>query len=152
MSSIKEQIDAAFRQARLDRDERAKNVISMLKTAVLMELKSGKGAEENDALWLKNIAAYAKKVSKAIPEFEGLGERGQEALEEARFELEFCEQFLPKKLDAEATEALVRKIAAEHSIDDPKMMGKLMGLLMRGHKDELDGDLARKAAQKVLAG
>lgn len=150
--SIREDIDARLRQARKDRDERTKNIINMLKNKVLTELKSGSGAVEDDALWLRTIASYAKQVQKAIPEFEKAGERGTEALDEARFELSFCEQFLPSKLDEAGTEALVRRLAAEHGISSPAQMGKLMGLLMKDHKDELDGTLARTVAQRVLAG
>ena len=141
-----------MRQARKDRDERTKNVINQLKNKVLTELKSGSGVEDDDELWLRTIAAYAKQVQKAIPEFEKAGERGVEALEEARFELAFCEQFLPSKLDEAGTEALVRTLVAEHGIEGPQHMGKLMGLLMKGHKDEIDGSLARQVAQRVLGG
>jgi len=147
---IRDDLEARVRQARKDRDERTKNLINLLKNKALMELKSGSEVEDNDELWLRIIAAYAKQVQKAIPEFEKAGERGQEAIEEARFELEFCEAFLPKKLDEAQTEALVRRLAAEHGIGGPKMMGKLMGLLMKSHKDELDGMLARTIAQRVL--
>ena len=151
-NSIREQMDARLRQARVDRDEPTRNVIGMLKNKVLTELKAGKGAEENDELWLKTIAAYAKQVQKAIPELEKAGERGKEAVEEARFELAFCGEFLPNKLDEAATEELVRKVLAENDITDMKMMGKAMGVLMKSHRDELDGDLARKLVQKVLSG
>lgn len=150
--SIREDIEARLRQARKDRDERTKNLINMLKNKVLTELKSGSGATESDALWLTVIANYAKQVTKAIPEFERAGERGLEALEEARFELSYCQQFLPTKLDEAQTEALVRKLVAEHGIDGPKQMGKLMGLLMKDHKDQLDGAITKTVAQRVLGG
>ena len=149
--TIAQQIEARLRQARKDRNEPTKNVIGMLKNKVLVQLKSGKDVAEDDALWLSTIAAYAKQVKKAIPELEKAGERGAEAVAEAKFELAFCEQFLPSKLDEAGTEALVRKLAAEHGISDPKMMGKLMGLLMKSHKDEVDGQLARQVAQRVLS-
>jgi len=149
--TIAQQIEARLRQARKDRDEPTKNVIGMLKNKVLVQLKSGKEVEENDTLWLDTIAAYAKQVKKAIPELEKAGERGADAVAEAQFELSFCEQFLPSKLDEAATEALVRKVASDNGITDPKMMGKLMGLLMKGHKDEIDGQLARQIAQRVLS-
>mgnify|MGYP000508783791 CR=1 FL=1 len=150
--SIREDIEARLRQARKDRDERTKNLINMLKNKVLTELKSGSGAVESDELWLSVITNYAKQVTKAIPEFEKAGERGVEALDEARFELAYCQQFLPTKLDEAATEALVRKLVAEHGIDSPKQMGKLMGLLMKDHKDQIDGTIAKTAAQRVLGG
>jgi hypothetical protein len=139
-----------MKQARRDRDERTKNIINMLKNKVLTELKSGSGAVEDDAMWLRIIASYGKQVAKAIPEFEKAGERGVEALDEARFEQAFCEQFLPSKLDEAGTEALVRRLVSEHGISGPAQIGKLMGLIMKGHKDEVDGSLARTVAQRVL--
>lgn len=149
--SIREDLEARLRQARKDRDERTKNLINMLKNKVLTELKSGSGAVESDELWLAVISNYSKQVQKAIPEFEKAGERGLEALDEARFELAYCQQFLPTKLDEAATEALVRKLVAEHGIDSPKLMGKLMGLLMKDHKDQIDGTIAKTVAQRVLS-
>lgn len=152
MATIKEQIEAKLREARIARDERAKNVIGMLKSKVLLELKSGSGVAETDELWLDTIKSYAKQVRKALPEYEKAGDRGVELLSEAKFELEFCEQFLPKKLDEAATEAIVREVAAANGISGPKMMGKLVGLILKDHKDEVDGDLVRQVAQRVLAG
>jgi hypothetical protein len=148
--AIRDEIEARLRQARVARDERTKNVIGMLKNKVLMERKSAQAREEDDALWQEVIAAYAKQVTKAVPEFEKAGDRGLEALDEAKFELDFCQQFLPTKLDEAQTEALVRKLVSEHGIDDPSKMGKLMGLLMKSHKDEIDGALARQVAARVL--
>lgn len=150
--SIKEQIDAAFRKARLERDEPTKNIIGMLKNKVLMELKSGTGAVEDEAMWLRNVEAYAKQLRKAMVEFEALGDKAATQIAETQFELGFCEQFLPKRLDAEATDALVRRLAAEAGVSDPKQKGKLMGLIMKNHKDEVDGDLVRQAVDKLLAG
>jgi uncharacterized protein len=150
--SIREDLEARLRQARKDRDERTKNLINMLKNKVLTELKSGSGVVESDDLWLAVITNYAKQVTKAIPEFEKAGERGLEALDEARFELAYCQQFLPTKLDEAATETLVRKLVAEHALEGPKQMGKLMGLLMKDHKDQLDGAITKTVAQRVLGG
>jgi hypothetical protein len=149
---IKEQIEAKLKEARIARDERARNVIGMLKSKVMVELKSGSGATETDELWLNTIKSYSKQVRKALPEYEKAGERGIPLLEEAQFEIEFCEQFLPKKLDEAATEAIVREVAAAQGITGPKMIGKLLGLVLKDHKDELDGDLLRQVAQRVLAG
>ena len=148
--AISDEITDRLKQARRDKDERTINVIGLIKSKVLAELKSGKGVVEDDKLWLKNIAAYAKAVHKAMPQFRELGERGADALAEAEFEVGFCDQFLPKKLDEAGTETLVRKLIAEHSIADASQMGKLMGVLMKAHRDEIDGALARQIAQRVL--
>jgi len=149
--SIKEQIEDRLKQARRDRDEATKNVIGMLKSKMLNELKSGSGREENDALWLETITTYAKGLRKAMAEFEKAGERSADAKQEAEFELAFCESFLPKKLNEADTEALVRKIAEAQGIASAKQIGKLMGVIMKEHRDEVDGDLARSIAQRILA-
>jgi uncharacterized protein YqeY len=148
---IKEQIEAKLKEARVARDERAKNVIGMLKSKVLNELKSGSGAQENDELWLAQIQSYAKQMRKALPEYESAGERGADLLAEARYEIEFCEQFLPKKLGEAETEAIVRQVAAANGITGPKLIGKLTGLVMKDHKESIDGDTLRRVAQRVLA-
>ena len=149
--AIRDEIDAKLRQARIDKDERTRNVIGMLKNKVLLELKSGKDRKEDDELWKEQLAAYSKQLQKAIPEFEKAGERGNEAKAEAEWELAFCNQFLPSKLDEAATEALVRKIAADNGITSAREMGKLMGLIMKSHKDDVDGGIVKKVAAKVLA-
>ncbi|HET6585206.1 MAG TPA: GatB/YqeY domain-containing protein, partial [Nannocystaceae bacterium] len=130
------------------------NVIGMLKNKVLMELKSGSGAEETDELWKSVLGSYAKQLRKSIPEFEKVGERGKEALAEVAFELGFCEQFLPAKLDEAATEALVRKLVDEQGLagQGAKAQGRVMGLLMKQHRDEIDGDIAKAVVARVLAG
>lgn len=145
---IKIQIEAELRKARLARDEATTNVANMIKNQVLVEVKSAAGVVEDNALWLRVVSAYAKQLRKALTEFEGLGAVRQ--VSETRFELEFCERFLPQRLGAEETETLVRRIASESGISDPKLKGKLIGLVMKGHKD-VDGDLVRSAVEKVLA-
>lgn len=149
--SVREKIQEKFKQARLDRDDATKNVIAMLRAKVLNVVKSGADREEDDALWQETIAAYAKQLGKTMLELEKAGERATEALEETKFEFAFCEQFLPKKLDEAATEALVRDVIAKVGISSPKEMGKLMGALMKDHKDEIDGALARQLGTKILA-
>jgi len=150
---IRDDIDARLKQARRDRDERTLNVIGMLKNKVLMELKSGTGATETDELWKTILAGYAKQLRKSIPEFEKVGDRGKEALAEVAFELGFVEQFLPAKLDEAATEALVRKIVDEQGLagQGAKAQGRVMGMLMKQHKDEVDGDIAKVVVARVLA-
>jgi len=148
--SIRAQIEERLKQARRERDEATKNVIGMLKNKVLIELKAAAGRVEDDALWIECINAYVKQLRKSLVEFDKAGERAAEAKAEALSELAFCEGFLPKKLDEAETEAIIRELAAAHGVADAKQMGKLMGLLMKDHRDTIDGDLARKIMARVL--
>lgn len=148
---IKDQINDAMKTARRERDADTKRVITMLKAKLTNELKSGADVEEDDALWMKVLSAYAKELKKTLASFAEVGDRAAEAAEETRFELAFCDRFLPTKLDAEATMALVREIASSEGITAKKDMGRLMGAVMRGHRDQVDGDLVRRAAQEILS-
>jgi enoyl-CoA hydratase/carnithine racemase/uncharacterized protein YqeY len=151
--AIKDDIEARVKQARRDKDEVTLNVIGMLKNRVLTELKSGSGAVETDELWLSVISSYVKQLRKSIPEFERAGDRGREAIAAVEVELRFCEQFLPSKLDEAATEAIVRTLVATHGLagQGAKATGKLMGLLMKEHRDSIDGDVAKAVVARVLA-
>lgn len=152
-TTIRDDIENRVKQARRDRDEATLNVIGMLKAKVLNELKSGSGAVEDDALWLAVIGSYVKQLRKSVPEFEKAGERAKEALEGVHFELRFCEQFLPSRMDEATTEALIRKLVADNGLagQGAKATGRLMGLLMKDHKDTLDADLAKAIVARVLA-
>ena len=151
--AIKDEIDARQKQARRDRDEVTLNIIGMLKNRVLTELKSGAGVVEDDALWLAMIGAYVKQLRKSIPEFERAGERGKQAIVEVTAELKFCEQFLPTRLDEAATEALVRTLVGNNGLagQGAKASGRVMGMLMKEHKDVIDGEIARVVVARVLA-
>ncbi len=150
-SEIRDQIDTILRQARRGRDAPTLTVVGMLKNKVLTKLKDGSGCEETDELWLQMIASYAKELKKAISAFEAAGERGATLLAENRFELAFCEKFLPTKLDAAATLALVRKVHAESGISDPRQAGRLIGAVMKKHRDQVEAALVKDAVAKVLA-
>ena len=70
--SLQDDINGALKQARRDRDADTKRVITMLKAKLTNELKAGKDVAEDDALWLKVLAAYAKELRKSIASYEEL--------------------------------------------------------------------------------
>ena len=84
-------------------------------------LKAGKDVAEDDAA--QGLAAYAKELRKSIASYEEVGDRGLEAKAEATFELEFCERFLPTKLGAEETLALVQKVAEAEGVGRRRIWG-----------------------------
>jgi hypothetical protein len=79
MTSVRDQIEALLRKARVERDEPTRNVIGMIKNKVLVALKSGSGVQEDDKLWADTVQAYAKEVQKAIRAYEEVGEQGGDA-------------------------------------------------------------------------
>ena len=134
-----------------DRDPRTANVLRMLKTR-LQERKTAKGfgGEVDDALVLDVIGAYRKQLQKALGEFEALGERGAEQAAQLRFEVGFCEGFLPKGMDEAAVRALVAERVATLGIADPKQVGRLVGEVMKTHKGQVEAADVKRIAEEIL--
>ena len=149
--SIQEQLESQLKQAMRARDQGSLDVIRMVRSRV-MEARTAKGfsGEVDDALHLDVIARYAKQLKKALPDYEAQGERGHETVEKYRAELEFLAQYLPKKLSAEETRLLVSRLIEELGLTSQSELGRMMGAVMKGHKDSVDAGLVRAAAMELL--
>ena len=75
----------------------------------------------------------------------------EEMAENERAELAVIQEFLPQLADAAQTRAWVEAAIAESGASSPKEMGKVMGALMKAHKADIDGNLAREIVQELLA-
>ena len=149
--ALEQQLTEALTQAMRDKDTRTADVVRMLKTR-LTERRTGKGfaGEVDDAVVTDVIGAYRKQLQKALAEYEKLGERGAAQAAQLRFEIEFCERFLPKGLDATALRSLVQERARALGITDPKHVGRLVGDVMKTHKGQVDAGDVKKIAEELL--
>jgi uncharacterized protein YqeY len=145
------QLDDTLKHAIKDKDTRTANVVRMLKTR-LTERTTSKGfsGEVDDALVVDVIGAYRKQLQKALAEYERLGERGAAQAAELRFEIEFCERFLPKGLEESALRALVAERVQALGIRDPKQAGRLVGDIMKTHKGQVDAGDVKRVAEELL--
>jgi uncharacterized protein YqeY len=104
----------------------------------------------DDALVQDVIGAYRKQLQKALAEYEKLGERGVAPAARLRFEIEVCERYLPKGLDAAALRGLVQERIRALGIADPKQVGRLVGDVMKTHKGLVDAADVKKVAEELL--
>jgi len=151
--ALEQTLNDQLTRAIKDKDPRTANVLRMLKTR-LQERRTAKGfgGEVDDALVLDVIGAYRKQLQKALGEFESLGERGAEQAAQLRFEIGFCEGFLPKGMDETAVRALVAERVAALGIADPKQVGRLVGDVMKTHKGQVDAADVKRIAEELLRG
>ena len=133
--SIEQELRARLTASMKAKDLRTANVIRMISTKV-MERRTAKGftGEVDDALYLEVIAAYKKSLDKARVQFEAGGDRGKESADELAWEAEYCAQFLPKGLAEEEIRDAVKTAIAEVGATNPKMAGRIMGMVMKQHK------------------
>ena len=149
--ALEQQLDERLKQALKAKDPRTADVLRMLKTR-LSERRTAKGftGQVDDALVLDVIGAYRKQLQKALVEFEKVGERGAVQAAQLRFEIEFCDHYLPKGMDETALRALVRERLGALGITDAKQVGRLMGDIMKTHKGQVEPADVKRIAEELL--
>lgn len=152
--SIKEQFAEQLRDAMRAKDARRRDVIRQVNTEVKVAASApGYGGGETDELYLGVIAAYVKRMQKAVEEYRSLGDRGAAMADKLEFEVEYLSQFLPTRLDEAATHAIVEAVVAELGVaGDPKAAGRVIGSIMKAHRDEVDGGLVNRLVNEALGG
>jgi uncharacterized protein YqeY len=150
--ALEQQLNDTLKQAIKDKDLKTADVVRMLKTK-LMERRTAKGfmGEVDDPLVKDVIGAYRKQLQKAIGEFEKAGARGQDQIAQLRFEIEFCERYLPRGLDDDALRALVRERLDALHITDAKQVGRLVGDIMKTHKGQVEAGDVKRVAESLLS-
>src|SRR5213082_2947577 len=80
-------------------------------------------------------------------------EKDQRAAEQAaqlRFDIAFCERYLPKGLDEAALRTLVQDRLAALGITDPKQAGRLVGDVMKTHRGQVEAADVKRIAEELL--
>ena len=149
--ALEKALNDTLTQAIKDKDTRTADVVRMIKTKIT-ERRTTKGftGQIDDALIVDVIAAYRKQLGKALAEFEKVGERGAAQVAQLRFELAFCERYLPRGLDPEALRALVRERLMALGISDPKQVGRVVGDVMKTHKGQVEAAEVKRVAEELL--
>ena len=149
--AIEQQLTDTLTQAIRAKDTRTADVVRMLKTR-LQERRTAKGftGQVDDALVLDVIGAYRKQLQKALAEYDKLGERGATQAAQLRFEIDFCERFLPKTMDATALRSLVQERARTLGVTDLKQVGRLVGDVLKTHKGQVEAGDVKRLAEELL--
>ncbi len=118
----------------------------------ITERKTAKNfsGEVDDKLRLEVIAAYKKSMEKARRQFADAGERGAAHLEELDREIAFCAEFLPRQLGEDEVRQIVAAAIAEIGATDKKMTGRVMGVVMKGHKGLVDARVVKQMIEEAL--
>ena len=145
---LSEDLKNAMRSKDQDRTACIRQVRSKIQEAVNAPNFDG---EVDDAFHVQVIGAYVKSLSKAIKELEAAGERSQALRDRYAAEIDYLQVYLPKLLGEEETAALVRQAIADLGVTDPKQAGRVMGVIMKAHRDDVDAALVRRLVDETLA-
>ncbi len=153
--SIQDELAQELKDAMRAKDARRRDVIRQIQTEVSMARSSaGFSGEVDDDLYRDVIASYTKRMRKSTDEYRELGDRGREMADKLAYEVEYLSRWLPETLDEDETRALVRRTVDELGVaGDEKATGRVIGHLMKSHREELDGALvARIVREELTAG
>ena len=147
---IQQELAAELKDGIKSRDRARTNVIRQIETEVAVaKAAPGFKGTVDDALYKATIVSYVKKMEKAKAEFEAVGERGVEQAAKLAYEVDYLSRWMPQLPGEDETREIVKAAIAELGVDDPKMMGRVMGHIMKSGK-EIDGGLASRIVREEL--
>lgn len=150
--TIEAELADELKDAMRSKDQPRLDVIRAVKTELGKATTApGFDGQVDDDLYRSVIDGFVKKVKKSHAEYAALGDRGKDMADRLSFEAEYLSKWLPQKLDEAATRALVRETIASVGASQPGDKGRVMGQLMREHKDDLDGQLVNSIVSEELA-
>ncbi len=148
---IEQELTNRLKDAMKAKETNIVSVIRMVKSdAGKQKVEAGFDGNTDDTFWTAVIAKYVKQQSKAIIEFKK-ATGADEQIAQIQFEIDYLSEFLPSKLSTEETEKLVDEAIAATGADSLKLMGKIMGFIMKNYKDSVDGALVKQLIQKKFS-
>tara|TARA_Y100000816_G_scaffold2005_1_gene1158 strand:- start:2280 stop:2726 length:447 start_codon:yes stop_codon:yes gene_type:complete len=147
--AITDDLSAALKEAMKAKDKPKLDAIRQIQTEVAKK-KAEKGEEATDELVLGVISSYVKKMTKAVEEYQSLGDRGLEMAEKIQFEIDFLSGWLPEQLSEEEVVIIIDEVLAEIGDVDMSQMGKIIGFVM-AKADGLDGSVVSKLVREKIS-
>ncbi len=138
---MKERIAEEIRNAMKSGDKLRVSVLRMLQADIINVEKSGKEFKQLDV-----IRGYAKKLKKAIEEYERL--HLQDKVVSFSEELKIVEEFLPKQMSDEELKKVVIELLDS---EKPGDVGMAMKLVMGKYKEVADGKKVQALVKEIFS-
>jgi len=142
--AISEGMKAALRA----KQTRRLAALRQIRASFLHELKKDGSQRLADEACIPLLRRLEKQRKESIAAFEAAG-RSDRAAEE-REELGVVQEFLPSLANRDQTRCWVQAAIEQTGATAPNELGRVMGAVMKAHKGEVDGSLARQIAATLL--
>jgi uncharacterized protein YqeY len=146
--SIAQDVSNQIKEAMKSKDKIRLNALRNIRSLLLNEMKKDNSNDLPDETSIALVRRLEKQRGESIEAFESAG-RDEQARNE-RSELAVLREFLPGLADEETTRGYVEEAIANSGASSPGDVGRVMGALMKAHKGEIDGGLAKKIASELL--
>jgi len=145
---IFDDVSSLIKDALRAKDQPRLAALRGIRAAFLNELKKDNSTELSDAQCVPLLRRLEKQRKESIEAFDAGGRPEQADAERA--ELAVIGEFLPSLADEETTRRWVQECVEETGASAPGDVGRVMGALMKAHKGEVDGTLAKRLAAELL--
>ncbi len=145
---IFETVSVQMNEARKAKDETRLGALQGIRAAFLNELKKDNSTTLTDEACIALLRKLEKQRQESIDAFTNVGRADRADAERA--ELRVIQAFLPQLADEATTRRWVEEAIAASGASSQKEIGKVMGALMKAHKGEMDGNVARRIASELL--
>ncbi len=142
---ISEQIKVAMRA----KDKARLSTLRSIRSQFIVEKKKNNAETLSDEACCAAMTRLAKQRRDSIAAYSQAGREDLADVERA--ELAVIDAFLPSLADTETTTTWVQEAIAQCGADQVGHVGKVMGTLMRSHRGDVDGGLAKKIAAQLLS-
>lgn len=148
---IREQMRAELEDAMRTADKRRRDVIRQIESEIaLVKSAPGFDGEINDDVYEVVIAAYRKKMQKAVDEYRSLGRESSDPAAQLIFEIDYLERWAPKTRDDVDPRVLVERTIADMGVaGDPKAVGLVTGAIMKAYRG-MDGRQVNQLVRDAL--
>ena len=126
------------------------STLRSVRAGFLNEMKKDGSETLPDEVCIGVLRKLEKQRRESIEAFEK-GGRADRA-ETEKEELAVIQEFLPSLANPATTRAWVEQAIRSSGAESAKELGKVMGAVMKAHKGDVDGNLARTIAAELLAG
>jgi len=146
--TLKERLADDLKSAMKEKNVIRKNVVQMVRAAVLQFEKDNKVTLEDDGV-LEVIAKQLKQRKDALPDYEKSGR--DDLIANLKAEMDVLMDYLPKQLTREELEVIVKEIIEKVGATTIKDMGKVMAEAKAQTVGRADGRMINEVAKSLLS-
>jgi len=146
--SLKEKLLEDYKSAMKDKDVVRKNVVGMVRAAILQFEKDNKVVLDDSGV-LNVIAKEIKKRKDSLPEYIKSGR--QDLIDDLNREIEILQSYLPPMLSQEELEKIVLDAIEKVKPSGMKDMGKVMQEVMHKVSGRAEGKVVSEIVKKHLS-
>jgi len=146
--TLKERLADDLKSAMKEKNVIRKNVVQMVRAAVLQFEKDNKVTLEDDGV-LEVIAKQLKQRKDALPDYEKSGR--DDLIADLKAEMDVLMDYLPKQLTREELEVIVKEVIESVGATSIKDMGKVMAEAKAKTVGRADGRMINEVAKALLS-